>query len=120
MSKAAYIKALINFSLNSDYYGYDWGALFNDYNSNKTFNDYNNDEYLMFSNLSDQSVVLGYALLTSPSIFPYFSIILSMIKDIDTLCFFALFFIASLTFFVTRNSMRSVFIETSVLLLYKV
>ena len=44
MTKADYINALIKFSLNSDYYGYDWGALFNDYNSNKTFYDYNKTE----------------------------------------------------------------------------
>lgn len=44
MTKAALINALIKFSENSDYYGYDWGALFNDGDSNKTFYDYNKAE----------------------------------------------------------------------------
>ena len=44
MTKADYINALIKFSLNSDDYGYDWGALFNDGDSNKTFYDYNKAE----------------------------------------------------------------------------
>lgn len=50
MTREALINALNKFALNSDYYGYDWGALFNDYDSNKTFNDYNNDELLALYN----------------------------------------------------------------------
>lgn len=44
MTKSELIAALTKFALTDNYNGYDWGALFDDGDSDKTFNDYTKAE----------------------------------------------------------------------------